>query len=354
MIVPFFISHLGCPHQCIFCDQKGITGTAQPLPSAETIVSTITGFRTTAPDKAVEVAFFGGTFTMLPRADQERLLDPLQPMITTGAVSSVRVSTRPDAIDGDVADFLLRHGVRVVELGVQSLDDRVLAASGRGHTSGDVRRAVGILRNAGLSVGIQLMPGLPSASTQSDLHSLDGALHLSPDFLRIYPALVLAGTGLAKLYESGDYQPLSLEGAVRLCAAMLHRCMKRGVPVVRIGLQANDSLDNHGTVVAGPYHPAFRQLVESELCYDLVFRLANGLLPGTKCTIRCAPSRVSDVVGQRRTNLKKLAGAGVSVERIEADPRLSPHDFILLFPAAERRGNLLNDLEFNDKGNPHD
>ena len=350
MIVPFFISHLGCPHQCLFCNQKSITGVAQPLPSPETIHSTIADFSAISPEKPVEVAFFGGTFTMLPPVDQERLLGPLQPLMLSGKVSAVRISTRPDAIDVDSVAFLERHGVRTVELGVQSFDHEVLVASKRGHTASDVSSAVAILHAAGLSVGIQLMPGLPSSSPEKDIASIDQAVDLAPDFLRIYPSLVLAGTGLARLYESGAYRPLSLEAAVSLCAAMLHRCLRANLPVIRMGLQASDALEEPGNILAGPYHPAFRQLVESELCYYLLSRLANVPIPATKCVVRCAPSRVSDVAGQRRANLERLAATGTMVERIEGDASLSPMELILLSAESERRGNLHNDLQFDHEG----
>jgi hypothetical protein len=228
------------------------------------------------------------------------------------------------------------------------LDDEVLLASGRGHSSADVRVAVAILKDAGFAVGIQLMPGLPASSPEKDLVSLHSALALSPAFLRIYPALVLAGTGLAQLHSAGSYKPLSLKSAVSLCAAMLHRCMKAGIPVIRIGLQASDSLGEPGNIIAGPYHPAFRQMVESELCYYLLFILSYDLKLGTKCTIRCAPSRISDVAGQRRINIGRMAENGIVVEKIEGDITLSPMEFILLTTSSESRGNLLSDLVFDD------
>ena len=291
---------------------------------------------------------------MLPLPDQEMLLAPLQPLLANGTVSAIRLSTRPDAIDADGAAFLLDHGVKTVELGVQSLDDAVLGAAGRGHTAKDVRDAVGILHETGLCVGIQLMPGLPGSSREQDLASLDGALGLSPAFIRIYPALVLEGTGLAGIYEAGEYEPLVLEEAVSLSACMLHRCMKAKVPVVRVGLQATDSLCQPGKIVAGPFHPAFRQLVESELCLCLMRKITGGLDCGTKVIVRCAPSRVSDVAGQRRANLDKIAATGIIVERIVTDNSLSPLEMIIITPLGERRGNLLNDLEFNNKGNLYD
>ncbi|GAM08197.1 putative protein [Geobacter sp. OR-1] len=350
MIVPFFISHYGCPHQCIFCDQRSITGQSQPLPLPEEIRSTISSYRAVSPGIPAEVAFFGGTFTMLPLADQEMLLAPLQPLLASGEVSSVRISTRPDAITPDQAAFLVARGVTTVELGVQSLDDHVLTIAERGHCAKDVGYAVNVLRASGLRVGIQLMPGLPLSSAGKDIASLRAAIDLCPDFLRIYPALVLAGTKLAGLYENGSYQPLTLEGAVSLCAALLHRCMKAELPVIRIGLQASDSLAEPGKIIAGPYHPAFRQLVESKLCYYLLCLMADGFAGRDKCTVRCAPSRVSDIAGQRRINLESLAGKGIVIERIESDRSLSPQEFVLYDASDERRGNLLTDIEFNNEG----
>jgi hypothetical protein len=290
---------------------------------------------------------------MLPAVDQQKLLAPLQPLLSSGAISSVRLSTRPDAITTEQAAFLWDSGVRIVELGVQSLDDHVLTACQRGHGADDVRVAVSILREAGLSVGFQLMPGLPCSSPGKDLATLHEAISLSPDFLRIYPALVLAGTVLAELYQAGEYKPLSLAEAVKLSAAMLHYCMKAELPVIRIGLQASDSLAEPGKIIAGPYHPAFRQLVESELCYYLLLQLCTGIAAGTKCIVRCAPSRVSDVAGQHRTNLKRLAATGIVPDRIEADPTLLPTEIVLRTSSTERYGNLLTDLEFNDEGKPY-
>lgn len=320
------------------------------LPAPETILETIYAYRRTAPSGSCEVAFFGGTFTMLPASEQSGLLAPLSDLIRSGAVSSVRISTRPDAIDLRIAKFLLKNGVKTVELGVQSMDDKVLAATVRGHTSEDVRNAVSTLKDAGIAVGIQLMPGLPASTPEKDLESLEDALALNPDLIRIYPALVLAGTGLAVLYESGGFSPLSLKEAVNLSAAMLHRCMRADVPVIRIGLQASDSLQDPGNLISGPYHPAFRQLVESELCHALLNRMFKQIPAGTKCMIRCAPSRVSDVVGQKRANLMRMAEGGIRIEKVEADSQLSQMEFVILAASGEVRGNLLTDIEFNSEG----
>lgn len=346
MIVPFFIAHQGCPHQCVFCDQHTISGGIDALPSAATILSTIEAYR--APfGGAVEVAFFGGTFTSLAREDQDALLAPLQPLLREGTVASVRISTRPDAVTGEDAAFLASQGVRTVELGVQSLDDAVLAAAGRGHTAADTVLACRELKAAGLCVGLQLMPGLPAASWQSDLDSLAAALRLDPAFLRIYPTVVLAGTPLAALYRSGRYTPLPLELAVRLCAAMLLAAKRAGVPVIRVGLQASDTLERPGAVLAGPYHPAFRQLAEGELWYALLCRMVAGREIGESVSVRCAPGRVSDVAGQRRMNLDRIAMTyGITIDRIVPDAGLSSRELVMTSQGGEWRADLLRDLNY--------
>lgn len=349
-IVPFFISHRGCPHRCVFCDQQKVAGTDGRLPSEAEILDRVAAYRRSAGSDAVQVAFYGGSFTGLPREDQERLLGPLQPLLASGEVSAVRLSTRPDSVDGRSARFLRGLGVGTVELGVQSLDDRVLEQAGRGHSAADVGKAVAALKGEGIRVGLQLMPGLPGDTTETSLATMSGALALVPGFLRIYPTVVLSGTRLAGLYADGGYRPLRLAQAVALCKVMLHRAMLAGVPVIRMGLQPGEELDRDGAVVAGPYHPAFRQLVESELCYDLLTRLAPSGSQGDCVEVHCAPARVSDVVGQRRANLKRLLSEqGVRVGAVRGDPLLSSLDMAVAGPDGVRRGNILTDLKYNDK-----
>jgi histone acetyltransferase (RNA polymerase elongator complex component) len=203
----------------------------------------------------------------LPCQSDGQLL-PLQHLLAVGEVSGIRVSTRPDAIDLRTVTFLKGMGVAIVELGVQSMADDVLQLSGRGHGSNEVRKAVSCLRDAGLAVGLQLMPGLPGDTPGKALESLHVLLELKPDFLRIYPTLVIAGTELEKLYEDGSYQPMTLVDAVNLCKVMLHEAAVSGVPVIRMGcsrLQCRTPNHCHQAV-----SPAFRQLVEVELCYDLL------------------------------------------------------------------------------------
>jgi histone acetyltransferase (RNA polymerase elongator complex component) len=351
LIVPFFLAHRGCPHRCVFCDQVKIAGHADEFPTAAEILATIAHYRRTAGRNRVEVAFYGGTFTALPREAQERLLLPLQPLLAAGDLLGVRVSTRPDAVDAGIAAFLAERGVRTVELGVQSMDDSVLESAGRGHTAGAVKDACRALKEAGLQVGIQLMPGLPGDSPERSLDSLTGALSLRPDFLRIYPALVISGTRLEALYRQGDYVPLTVPDAVQLCKLMLHEALCAAVPVIRIGLQPTASLESVGTIIAGPYHPAFRQLVETEICYDLLVLLMGGVPHGEPLTIRCAPGREADVAGHRRANVRRLfLQQGVKISAIAADPSLSHTELRVEWGTGDRKGDMLQDLRYTTGG----
>lgn len=343
LIVPFFISHQGCPHHCVFCDQERISGTRAGLPEPSAMLAAIDRFAASGGGRPLEVAFYGGTFTSLPRHDQERLLAPLQPLIGTGRVGRVRLSTRPDAVDGETARFLASRGVGTVELGVQSMADEVLAAAGRGHNAAHVEEAFAALRGVGIAVGAQLMPGLPGDTAESALTSLERVLVLLPAFVRIYPTVVVAGTRLAELWRSGVYTPLGLDEAVSLSAAMLRRCLAAGVPVIRIGLQPTEELERPGTILAGPWHPAFRQLVEGELFYGLLERLAAGIPAGSDLEVACSTRRLSDVAGQRRHNLVRLRErSGLAVTRLIGSDRLAPYDLEIVHPGGTIAGSVLD------------
>lgn len=343
LIVPFFISHQGCPHKCVFCDQERISGQSSGLPATAEVLETIERFAASAVGRPLEVAFYGGTFTSLPRDEQDRLLAPLQPLIAKGRVASVRLSTRPDAVDDDTARFLAGRGVTIVELGVQSMDGEVLESAGRGHGAAHVERAFASLGSAGVAVGAQLMPGLPGDTPEKSLESLDRVLALGPACLRIYPTVVLAGTRLADLWRSGSYSPLGLDDAVSLCGAMLRRCLAASVPVIRIGLQPTEELERPGTILAGPWHPAFRQLVESELFRGLLERLAMDVPAGSGIEVACSPRRISDVAGQHRCNISRLRERfGVVVRRIVGDNRLPPYGLEIFYSGKIIAGSVLD------------
>ncbi len=349
LTVPFFIAHRGCPHRCVFCDQVKISGSAEGLPGEREILGKIAEYGKTEGSKDLEVAFFGGSFTSLSTDSQKQLLSPLQPLLKSGEVGSIRISTRPDSVDNGSASFLKSLGVATVELGVQSMDDSVLELSGRGHGTREVETAVSFLKSQGLAVGIQLMPGLPGDTPAKSLGSLRRAMALKPDFLRIYPTVVISGTALEELYVIGSYRPMTLDGAVRLCKIMLHETLRSGIPVIRMGLQPTDELRKEGIIVAGPWHPAFRQMVEAELCFDLLAcMIGESRMPGDEVTVLCAPARVSDVIGQRKMNVARLFRRfGLKLAAVKSERGMSPLELRVVCGAEARIGNVLKDLNYN-------
>lgn len=307
VIIPFFIPHAGCPHQCVFCNQKSITGQDRPADTAsipETISAYLKSTRTVGP---VQIAFYGGSFTALPLNTQKDYLASVQPFIQSGQVESVRLSTRPDSVTGEILSLLKAYQVTTVELGVQSMDDRVLTLSGRGHTAADTVHAVGLLRENGFQVGLQLMPGLPGDSADRFQDTINTIIGLKPDFVRLYPALVIKGTPLEKLYTTGLYSPLPLDDAVFICRRALVACEQAGIKVIRIGLQSTKELERNGAILAGPYHPAFRQLVESSLLLDTMRQaLKNRRDSSASVVFQVSPKDVSAAIGNLQSNVRTL------------------------------------------------
>jgi histone acetyltransferase (RNA polymerase elongator complex component) len=347
VIVPFFIAHQGCPHHCVFCDQRAITGRSGRLPTPAELVRTVREWRQSAGVAAVDVAFYGGSFTALPTDVQARLLAPLQPLRTSGEVRAIRVSTRPDALDRSIVQSLREAGVTLVELGIQSMDDSILTRAGRGHLAAHVEEAFGLLQSGGMDVGAQLMPGLPGDSPERAIDSLRRLLPLRPVMLRIYPAVVLEGTELARLYRIGGYRPLSLEAAVEICKVMLQMAAIAGIPVIRAGLQPTDDLTAAGKVLAGPYHPAFRQLAEGERWFDLLHLLCAGFRGDDELEISVASARLSDVVGQKRINFRRIEGIYPLRLRLHGDPSLGNDDVSIKGRLSITNANLLKDLRYN-------
>ncbi|MBP1764181.1 MAG: Radical domain protein [Firmicutes bacterium] len=266
-IIPIFIPHYGCRHDCVFCNQRKITGmdaVVGPEMVNEVLSRHISNI--TQP-RRIEVAFYGGSFTAISKNLQRSLLQPVFQLLSNGVIHAIRVSTRPDAIDEEVIALLTEYGVLTVELGVQSMDAKVLEAAGRGHGVDEVVRAVNLLKSAGFSCGIQLMPGLPQEDWQSLILTAFRATRLNADFARIYPTVVIADTRLADMYLQGVYQPLSLEEAIRRAAFLKLMLQRQKIKVIRTGLQATEELSLPGVVLDGPYHPAFGELTDSYLFY---------------------------------------------------------------------------------------
>ncbi len=274
LIVPIFIPNEGCPHRCIFCDQGEITATEGQGPMdgerVEAVIEAAVASKRFRKRPRREIAFYGGTFTGLPGPRMKELLDVAARYVNRGLFASVRVSTRPDAVDMETLSVLRERCVTTVELGAQTMDDEVLHLSGRGHTAEDTVRAVESLRKAGLKVGIQLMPGLPGDSPAKFRETVGEVLTLRPDMVRIYPALVIRGTELARWYERGAFRPLALDEAVSLCKESCALLEENGIPVIRMGLMSSPSLLKEGRILAGPWHQAFGFLVRSAIHRDSI------------------------------------------------------------------------------------
>ncbi len=321
MIIPFFIPHAGCPHRCVFCSQPRITGQASSV-RPEDVPQTIEAYLATAkPAIRNEVAFYGGSFTALLPAVQAAYLGAIQAFLDDDRVSAIRLSTRPDRIDPEVLLLLGRYRVRTVELGAQSLSDPVLAWSGRGHSAADTVRAAGLLRDRGFQVGIQLMAGLPGDTDASFHETIRRTIALRPDCVRIYPLLVLTGTELARQYRNGTYKPLELDEAVALCRDALEAFSDAKIPVIRMGLPATASLAEPGAILAGPAHPAFRQLVESAVWLDRMRRMLRGRATRNGAVqFLVHPADLSSVIGAGRKNIGLVRKEfGIQEIRIKTD-----------------------------------
>ncbi len=304
MIIPFFIPHLGCPHRCVFCNQKSIIGQSRPE-DASTISDKIQRYRSTnTPGNTAEVAFYGGSFTALPLETQKRYLEAVQPFLQGNQVCAIRLSTRPDHINGEILSLLKAYHVQTIELGVQSMNDDVLALSGRGHVAADTVKSFMLLKQHGFTVGLQLMPGLPGDSEAIFRETVGNILELKPDSVRLYPVLVIKDTPLEELYKSGRYKPLTLRAAVIMCQEAFVRFEQHGIKVIRMGLQPTEELENEGTILAGPYHPAFRQLVESSILREEMRTALINAGGRVKTAVFCVnPHDRSAAIGQKRENM---------------------------------------------------
>jgi histone acetyltransferase (RNA polymerase elongator complex component) len=308
-IIPIFLPHVGCPHQCVFCNQVSITGVKHKAVEPDIIRIQIREFLKYRKEnrKPVQIAFFGGNFLGLKLDEIKSWLDLAGEFVSQGLVDGTRFSTRPDTITPERLDILENYPVSIVELGVQSMDDQVLALAERGHRASDTIRAVEALRQRQLGVGLQMMVGLPGDSEARSSATARRIADLGPDCVRIYPTVVVANSRLAQWFKKGDYLPLSLEDAVGQVKKAYLLFKQKGIEVIRMGLQATDDLEDGSTVLAGPYHPAFGHLVHSEIFYDnAVTAIESAGLVKDTLTICVNPRSISKMRGLNNSNIKKL------------------------------------------------
>jgi len=330
MIIPLFIMNRGCPHRCLFCNERLTAGDRPERITEAAFSQTVRGYLDGARRKSgpVQIAFYGGTFTGMEYAEQRRLLELAAPFLREGAVDGIRISTRPDEINREGLALLEAFGVTTIEVGAQSLDDEVLLRSGRGHTAADTAHALTLLREGGFATGVHLMAGLPGDSRDRFTHTIERVIALGPDMVRIHPTIVLKDTPLADAFREGRYLPLTLAEAVEQGKNALKQLTAAGIPVIRLGLQTTRELEEPGAVVAGPFHPAFRTLVESVLLREMAASLLTAAGPGEeRAVFALAPADVSNFPGQRRENITTLKERFLLTDiRVTADqalPRLT-------------------------------
>lgn len=307
--------HLGCPHACAFCNQKTISGHSA-APSAQDVVSALKTAEKSlkGSGKRAQLAFFGGSFTAIDRDYMLELLDAAAPYIESGLISGIRCSTRPDCIDEEILALLKSRGVRAIELGAQSMDDRVLELNERGHSAAQVEKAARLIKAAGFELGLQMMTGLFGDSDEGARRTAERLAALEPDTVRIYPTVVLRGTRLAQLYEQGGYCPPDAEGSIDLCAELLDFFERRGIRVIKLGLHAECEVERE--LIAGAYHPAMRELCEARIFLRRMKRLLEEK-GAKKGTFFVNPRDVSRAVGQKRENIMALENIGYKIAVVQ-------------------------------------
>jgi histone acetyltransferase (RNA polymerase elongator complex component) len=305
VIIPIFLPAIGCRESCLFCNQKA-SGAGLPSPASlrHFIETSLTQIPDNKKNREKQVAFYGGSFTAIHRDDQARYLKEVQPFIASGLVDSIRISTRPDALDEKTLSLLKEYGVRTIEVGVQSMIDEVLFLAHRGHRAEDTASATLRLKQWGFEVGHQLMIGLPGDACDRFLQTLDRVIELKPDFLRIHPTLVLRGAPLENLWREGRYTPLSIEETIEWLKRGLARLENSTISVARMGLQPTDELERN--FLAGPYHPALRQLVDAAVFFDMAASLLQSFQRNGQALFFCHPKEISNLRGQKNENILRL------------------------------------------------
>lgn len=324
--IAFFVPHIGCPRQCSFCNQHAITGGAAP-PTPQDVEATCRRAAEQLGEnvKETQIAFFGGSFTAIPREYMVSLLEAAQNAVQTYGFQGIRCSTRPDAIDRETLELLQGYGMTAIELGAQSMSDKVLALNRRGHTAAQTVQAAGLIQDFGMELGLQMMTGLYGDTDDLACQTAESMVALRPDTARIYPTVVLPHTYLAELYGQGKYRPQTVEEAVSLCARLLPRFETAGIRVIRVGLHAEESVGNK--MLAGAYHPAFRELVQSRIFLERLLEKLEQTGAGSYLVTVC-PRDISVAVGNGKSNGKRLQELGYLVT-FRQDGRLGRNEFAI-------------------------
>ena len=301
--IPIFVSHQGCPNDCIFCNQKKITGVYKKEKYEEIKEKIKTYLETADIDSEIEISFFGGSFTGIDISEQNLYLQTAGEFFSDKRVTGIRISTRPDYINDEILKNLISKGVTTIELGVQSMNDKVLELNKRGLDHTATLRAVELIRNYPFKLGLQMMVGMYGSNEELDMFTCDELIKLKPDFVRIYPTVVIKQTELFELYNNNVFSPYSLDEAVRISANMLKKFSAENIDVIRIGLMAGEDINEKN--VFGPYHSSFRELVESYIYYE---KIKNDLLKikSSDIIIYCNPKNISKITGNKRSNIIKL------------------------------------------------
>lgn len=326
--IAFFIPHLGCPHCCSFCNQRTISG-QQAAVSPESVRSQLkTAFERDLDPEKTEIAFFGGSFTCIPSEQMTAYLEAAAPYVQAGKCRGIRISTRPDGITPEILALLAQYGVSAIELGAQSMDENVLLRNLRGHTADDVRQASALIRNfpgRPFLLGLQIMTGLWGEDVQSRSLTEQAVLDIHPDTLRIYPTVVLRGTILGEKFLSGEYCPPDTAQTIAFLAPMLHRFEQAGIRVIRLGLHASPDLEEN--MLAGAYHPAFRELCEAELFRQEMERQLLAL-PKGQVLVKVHPRSLSKAAGQKKSNLLWAEARGYPM-RLVPDERMDLREILI-------------------------
>ncbi|MBW1615893.1 MAG: radical SAM protein [Deltaproteobacteria bacterium] len=330
-IIPVFIPNMGCPHQCIFCDQSVITNTESNRITPKKIEETVDNWLLYRKDNNVEtqLSFYGGNFLGLAENLLLSLLNKAEGLVSAKKIDSIRFSTRPDTVTPEILKFLKKYSVKTIEIGAQSMDDEVLKHSGRGHNAADSIEAGSLIKNNNFELGLQMMTGLPKDTKEKSLHTAKKIAELKPDFVRIYPCIVLKGSPLETLLKKGLYKPQTLQESVDVVKPAYLMFKEKNIRVIRMGLQASEELKPDSKMAAGPYHPAYGHLVLSAVYFDIASDIIKEKRFNNKeINIVINPRDISIVLGIKKENIIKLKNRfdlkGISIIQDNSIDRWKP------------------------------